>query len=91
MAITTLQVHINGRKHNLHFKVMSGKHYQPLLSRQACLGIGAIKWMYVDSIWAFEDSPKPSSINKLEAKQATKTPCFEATDIQHKYADVSRE
>ena len=88
MAITTLQVHINGRKHNLHFKVMSGKHYQPLLSRRACLGIGAIKWMDVDSIRPFEDSPKPSSINKLEAEQATKTPCFEATDMQHKYAYV---
>ena len=88
MAITTLQVHRNGRKHNLHFIVMSGKQYQPLLSRRACLGIGAIKWMDVDSIRPFEDSPKASSINKLEAKQAMKMPCFEATDIQHKYADV---
>ncbi|KAI0212178.1 hypothetical protein LSAT2_002909 [Lamellibrachia satsuma] len=43
-AFTTLQVHRNGRKHNLHFKVMSGKHYQPLLSCQACVGIGALKW-----------------------------------------------
>ena len=57
MAITTLQVRRNGRKHNLHFKVMSGKHHQPLLSRQACLGIDAIKWMDMDSIRPFEDSP----------------------------------
>ena len=88
MAITTLQVHINGRKHNLHFKLMSGKQYQPLLSRRACLGIGAIKSMDVDSIRPFEDSPKPARINKLDAKQAMKTLCFDATDMQHKYADV---
>ena len=67
---------------------MSAKHYQPLLSRQACLGTGAVKWMDVDSIRPFEDSPKPPSINKLDAKQATKTPCFDAIDTQHKYADV---
>ena len=64
----------------MHFKVMSGKHYQPLLSRQAYLGIGTIKWMDVDSIRPVEDSPKPSSINKFDAKQATKTPCFDATN-----------
>ena len=30
MVTTTLQVHRNAHKHNLHFKVMSGKQYQPL-------------------------------------------------------------
>ena len=63
---------------------MSGK--QPQLSRQTCLGIGAITWLGVDSIRPVEDSPKPSSINKLDAKQATKTPCFHATNIYHNNA-----
>ena len=72
----TFQVNRNGRSHNLHFTVMSGKHQQPLRSHQVCLGIGAIKWMDVDSIQPFEDSPK------LDVTQATKTLCFDATDLQ---------
>lgn len=88
MAITALQVHKNGRKHNLHFKEMSGKHYRPLLSRQACVVIGALKWMDVNSIRPFEDKPQPPSVNKVDAKQAMKTPCFDTADIQHQYAAV---
>ena len=69
-AITTFQVHRNGCKHNLHFKVMSSKHCQPLLRRQACISIGALKWIDVDSMCLLEDFLQPSSVNKVDAKQA---------------------
>ncbi|RLJ22806.1 hypothetical protein DJ031_00230, partial [bacterium endosymbiont of Escarpia laminata] len=83
MGITTLQVHRNGRKHNLHFKVMSGKHRQPLLSRQACVGVGALQWIDVDAIRPLEESPETPSVNNVDAKQATKMPSFDTADTQH--------
>ena len=46
-----LQVHRNGNSYELHFKVMSGANYQPLLSRRACMDIGALRWIGDDSIY----------------------------------------
>ena len=87
-AITTLQVHRNGRKHNLYIKMMSSKHFEPLLSRQTCAGFDVLEWINVDSIRPLEDSPQPSSVNKFDALQTTEKSCFDKVDIQHQYADV---
>ena len=57
-VITTLQVHRNGLNHNLHFKVMSGKHYQPLLSRQASVHSNGLTC--TPYLRPLEDSPQPT-------------------------------
>ena len=83
-----LQVHRNGKSYELHFKVMSGANYQPLLSRPACMDIGALRWIDDDSIHPLCESTASVNSTDTGAKQTAAVNERQSDKLHAEYADV---